>query len=135
MNCLHCGVVKKSPTVSCDGCQGPLHVSCVGLSENGFKITKAKSRSLKVVCNQCNANMSQFKDIKSLISALQFQFTSAIDSLRKEFEEQLNSVKSSIQLEYQPSNNTIAVEEVLQEMVERQRRSLNLWCSRARSNA
>ena len=80
MNCLHCGVVNKSPTVSCDGCQGPLHVSCVGLSENGFKITRAKSRSIKVVCNQCNANMSQFKDIKPLISALQFQFTSAIDS-------------------------------------------------------
>ena len=124
--CLNCGIVCKANahTITCDGCQGILHIACVGLSENDVKITRAKSRSIKVVCNTCNNNMAQYKDFKTLISSLQTEFTTAIEKLKEDFDTQLATLRSALHEDQRSPSNQF--EEIVNEVMERQNRKQNL---------
>lgn len=80
--CLNCFLGGKT-NINCNCCQGRLHLSCTGLSENDIKMTKASSKSIKVLCNTCNDKL--FKDLKFLVASIQADFKVTITSLKKEF--------------------------------------------------
>lgn len=124
-SCVNCGAIcnKLNLSTHCDGCQGVVHLTCVGLSENEFKLTRAKSKSIKVVCNGCNSNMAQFSDIKNLIASLRNEFSSAITQLRNEFNARLESLGPSTG-DSAPSGAEL--EDVVREVMDRQARRNNL---------
>lgn len=126
MTCLNCNAVCSAGTyIQCDGCQGNLHLSCAGLTESDIKMTRSKSRSLKVVCNICNSNMSQFRDLKSFISDMKQEFTNSLEKLRADFEEKLNTFKNEYNSR-EGASKSDNFEEVVQEVVDRQSRTNNL---------
>lgn len=125
-SCVNCGELSKSKICTqCDGCQGPLHLDCVGLSESDIKFTRAKSKAIKVVCNTCNNNMAQFKDLKALLVSMQNEFAASINSLREDFETRLKALEVGSNSEPR-TEPAFGLEEVVQEVVERQSRKTNI---------
>lgn len=119
---MNCTTTKHgAPTIQCDGCRGNIHLACAGLTENDVKLTRAKSCSMKIVCNSCNLNMDQFSKIKNLISSLENHFTKSISELKTQFEEKLNEIKSS-----HVTNESKISESLIQEISERQKRASNV---------
>ena len=126
--CLNnCGnFIKASEcSIQCDVCQGQLHLGCIGLSENDMKITRKKSKFIKVICNSCNSNLTQFKDLKGIISSLKTDFETSLASLKSDFELKLNELKASLTEKQQCSGST-NFEDVVQEIYERQKRKQNI---------
>lgn len=127
--CINCsGLIKPaSSVIRCDGCQNSIHPACVGLTESDVVVTRAKSRAVKVVCNTCNGNMSQFKDIKSLMTSLKTEFCTALAELKNEFNDKFVALRAEClkQLASGGSNN-VDFEEVVGEVQERQSRKLNV---------
>lgn len=83
--CVNCNLgVQSKHNLQCDCCQGSLHLSCKGLSESDIKNTRAKSKNLKVFCNICGNNISQFKSLKIFIEKVQSDFNNSIAQLRKD---------------------------------------------------
>ena len=68
--------------------------------------------------------MTQFKDVKTLISALQAEFTASINSLKLSFETQLNDLKASF-IPKQELAPTL-FEDLVGEVIDRQSRKQNL---------
>ncbi|KAJ3663951.1 hypothetical protein Zmor_008164 [Zophobas morio] len=125
--CFNCNIIIKSVsgTINCDGCQGPLHLSCVGLNnKEAVKWTRSNSKNIKVVCNACNTNVNLFKDFKTLISSLETQFSSTIQKLKEEFQAQITDLKSTITITPQPDKYDF--EDIVQEITEREKRKCNI---------
>ena len=101
-NCNH-NIKASTPNLKCDACQTSLHPHCVadGLTEQELMITRSKSKSIKVVCNSCEHNMSSFRDLKSPLSDLRSEFTASIDNLKRNLQDQIDSVKSTLILQTQ----------------------------------
>ncbi|KAK9710441.1 hypothetical protein QE152_g26012 [Popillia japonica] len=97
-SCKNCTIIIKSNSsnIQCDACRGFIHATCAGISENDAMITRAKARCIKIVCNNCNSNMAQFGEFKTLITSLKTDFASAIEALKNEFNEKLNNLKREI---------------------------------------
>ncbi|KAJ3655487.1 hypothetical protein Zmor_014617 [Zophobas morio] len=123
--CVNCGIGDKNKTglINCDACQGYLHLSCLGLSENEAKLTRSKSKAIKVVCNTCNANISQFKDMKALMTSFEAQFTTTINQLKENLQEQINELKNKASL---VTPEKMEFEDIVQEFTERQKRKVNI---------
>ena len=125
--CGNCSgnIRTNASTIQCDACQSSIHTHCVGggLTEQDITVTRSKSKAFKLVCNSCERNMSFFKDLKMLITDLRAEFTSSIESLKYELEEQINSAKSIINQQPPMSQS---FEDVVQEVLERQKRSSNI---------
>ena len=120
--CPNCSLdVSNSSSLPCDACQKPLHLKCIGLSENDVKWTRSKSKAVKVVCSNCNNNISQFKDLKSTIAALQNEIATSITNLRADFEAKLNDLQISIN-----NKQSDRFEDIVTEVTERQNRKQNL---------
>ncbi|KAJ3660015.1 hypothetical protein Zmor_011672 [Zophobas morio] len=113
--CNNCGKATNNNHIQCDGCQGYLHLGCVGLSENDIK-------------NNKNTNMSQFKDIKNLIATITSDFDTKLNNLKSQFEVQLMDLKKLIdQPKPDPSSKSNDnFEEVVFEVIERQKRKNNI---------
>ncbi|KAJ3654135.1 hypothetical protein Zmor_013346 [Zophobas morio] len=126
--CVNCNTAgdPNAGRTQCDACQGTVHLKCIGISESEIKMTRSKSRSIKIVCNQCNNNMLVFKDLKTLISSLRSEMSSAIDNLKADIQTQLDDIKVKLSQAPQQQQAVPTLEEVAQEILERQRRSKNL---------
>ena len=72
-NCIH-NPRKGGSTTPCDGCKVEVHLSCVGLSSEDIRITRNKSRSIKILCNNCNLFMGQLGEFKNLLTSLKDDF-------------------------------------------------------------
>ena len=101
-NCSY-NIKASTPNLKCDACQTSLHPHCVsdGRTEQELMITRSKSKSIKVVCNSCEHNMSSFRDLKSPLSDLRSEFTASIDNLKRNLQDQIDSVKSTLILQTQ----------------------------------
>lgn len=126
-NCINCsGAIKpNSTTIHCDVCHNNLHLQCVGLTEGDMKFTRSKSKSVKVVCNNCSCNMNQFKNFKELTDSLRHEFTNSLNLIRADFEAQINNLKMSMTSVIPPSP-VVQTEEIIQEVIERQKRQNNI---------
>ncbi|KAJ3660130.1 hypothetical protein Zmor_004600 [Zophobas morio] len=128
MICPNCdnSVKTNETSFQCDACQKHLHAKCIGLSENDVKMTRSKSKSIKLICNSCEKNLNALSDLKSLISNIRAEFTSSLDDLKTTFQQQINDLKSMINNHHQPNPAQPNFEDVVQEVVERQKRSKNV---------
>lgn len=124
--CINCNLALQGKgNLQCDCCQGSLHLGCTGLSESDFKLTRAKSRSLKLVCNACSNNITQFKNLKAIIDSVQSDLYNSIAKLRDELTAQIQAVKQNDK--QQPLNSAESIfEEVCEEVHERDLRRKNL---------
>ena len=88
MICRICEQIIKSheSNVPCDTCRNPVHHKCVGLSESDIKMTRSKSKSVKIICNSCDKNLSVVSDIKSLTGSLRSEFASSLEDLKNTFQ-------------------------------------------------
>ena len=75
------------------------------LCEHDIKMTRAKSRWVKVVCNHCNVNMAQFKDFQKLVASIRTDFEKKFDQLISDLDTQLSALKNSFTAPL-PSNNS-----------------------------
>lgn len=120
-NCKNCSLSVPKTNAQCDGCQGHLHLHCVGITESEAKVmTRLKSKFVKLFCNECNNDISKFKNIKSLVESMQKQ----IESLREDLQAQIRSLSTANM--QQPMSNDETFENVVQEVHERQKRKNNI---------
>ena len=128
MNCRNCFrlIANQERTTNCDSCQGKMHIACVGFTDHEFVTTRQKSKSIKFVCNSCSTNMSQFKDLKGLITSIQTEFMCSINKLREEFNEQMQGLRSSFGCDRAAPVSAVQFEEVVQEINDRRNRENNV---------
>lgn len=119
--CPNCfGACKDKQFTSCDSCQADVHVSCIGLaSADDVRITRTKSRNIKIVCNICSTNMSNYSKLEQLISSIRDDFANKFEALNEKFKS-LNT--QSFDKPISPEN----FEEVVAEANERMIRSRNV---------
>ena len=77
------------------------------------------------MCNTCNSNVCLFKDLKTLITSLEEQFSKSIAQLKDDFQTQLNDLKNTI-TNGTPRLEKFDFEDVIQEITERQKRKYNI---------
>lgn len=120
MNCLKCNAsidVNKEKCISCDGCSRMVHVGCSELSAMEIKCYELRSskRRMKYICIFCEQGVHQIPMLVSMISDLK-------EEIRKLRENQLSY---ELNKQTQPSSSA-ATEEIISEMLERNKRSSNL---------
>lgn len=111
----------SSPTTMCDGCRKETHIRCVGMSMDDIRITRAKSKSIKILCGNCSNGLSSLDELKLLIS-----------SLKKDLDERfavLDAKFGSIQENLLVNVSPVQFEQVVSEAVERLNRSSNIIIS------
>ncbi|KAG5895619.1 hypothetical protein JTB14_017728 [Gonioctena quinquepunctata] len=89
MNCAHCKENKDIPTISCDGCERPVHreQKCSG-NASELKVMDLKGgRNLKFYCGDCQMGV---KLIPKLLAS--------IDNMQAEINELKNKIDSSTTL-------------------------------------
>lgn len=134
--CGNCGLSDaRLGHTNCDGCQRAVHFKCVGLSEHDTKLTRAKSKAVKVVCNACNDNMSQFKDLKNVLQSIQNSLCTQMEQFKQEFSNEINKLRNEFSNQIAEIRSSGAVsaptaptsqEDIIQEVVERQKRKKNV---------
>lgn len=140
--CPNCNnAVKQGSSTQCDGCQSDMHLTCIGLNSEDIRITRHKSKSVKILCNTCNKYVSELHDIKNLILSVKTEFTKNITTLENKIQQLsqldvIKDIKNSIDdikkdlnevKNHQPvKNKTILFEEIIQEISERDKRKRNL---------
>lgn len=141
--CPNCKVVIKpgAPSTPCDGCRAEVHISCVGLSTDDIRVTRNKSRNIKIICNSCNRFMGELGDIKTLMCTMREDFKEKFNKLEEKIAQNntadFNSLQTSIsqlQADFNnfknsnsPNSSQKSVfDEVFQEFNERQKRKCNL---------
>uniref|UniRef100_A0A6P7HCW2 Uncharacterized protein LOC114349320 n=1 Tax=Diabrotica virgifera virgifera TaxID=50390 RepID=A0A6P7HCW2_DIAVI len=102
----------NSQTIKCSGCTKLLHTSCIGLqSDDASRITRMRSKNIKVICNICDTADDKFEALKEFL-------TNLIENKMQELEKKFASVNSSVTSE--------AHEDIIQEAVDRINRSHNI---------
>ncbi|KAJ3650319.1 hypothetical protein Zmor_022014 [Zophobas morio] len=126
-SCANCNssVNHNSPHINCDVCQNAVHFKCVNLSENDIKMTRSKSKSVKVVCNECSINITQYKNVKSIVDTLREEFSKSLDKMRQSFQDEINNLKSTLSSKT-ASSNSVEFEEIVHEVFERQQKQNNV---------
>lgn len=81
--CPNCNAAKGSkPTTQCDGCKADVHLACVGMSSaDDARITRNKSKSVKILCNGCSKSLDRFEELKTLILSLKDDFNGKFAAL------------------------------------------------------
>lgn len=59
------------PATKCNGCRKTIHTACIGLSaDDAMRLTRSKSKNIKVYCNACNTAEDKIDQLKSFLSNL-----------------------------------------------------------------
>lgn len=140
-NCTHSSKQGGS-TTPCDGCKAEVHLTCVGLSSDDIRVTRNKSKSIKILCNICNTFMGELGEFKSLLTSMREdfkkQFSSLEDKVCKSNQTDIGELKKAIEnlqkdfndLKGNKSNcnteNMNTFEDIVQEITERDKRKCNL---------
>ena len=117
MLCLKCSVVinqENERFIKCDGCSRPIHVNCSELSPAELKCFDLRSnskRKIKYICIECEQGVHQIPKLISMINDLKSE---------------LRELKSQITAPTQPSSSLSGVEEIMEEIAERNKRSFNV---------
>lgn len=106
----------------CDSCKRPIHAnySCSELSASEIKCMQLKKRILRFLCNECNNGLLQ---IPSLVRSIE-ELKADIENLKLKCNKPIDD--NSVQW---PKVNEISSEEIISEMLERQKRANNIMIS------
>lgn len=68
-SCPSCSsLIGTTAAVQCDGCKSPMHVSCTDISpEFAARLTRSKSRSVKVYCSPCIAGEDRIQKLSNML--------------------------------------------------------------------
>lgn len=139
-NCTH-SPKKGGSTTICDGCRAEVHLLCVGLSSDDVRVTRNKSRSIRILCNNCNQLMGELGEFKNILTSLKDDFNKKFASLEEKLvvsnQSDIGGLKKAIEnlqkdikdikdnkVTCESENNMF--EEVVQEITEREKRKRNL---------
>lgn len=103
----------------CDSCKRPIHASysCSELSASEIKCMQLKKRILRFLCNECNSGLLQ---IPSLVRSIE-ELKSDIETLKLKYDKPSDSNPVPC-----PKLNETAPEEIISEIIERQKRASNI---------
>ena len=118
-NCLKASA--GAPVIHCDACRGPIHQSCAGLSDNDMKLTRSKSRNVKLLCNNCSDNISKFKDFQNLLSSLKNELFDTLKKVTHDVDAKIDKLKEDIH-----RHSSEQFELICQEINDRQARKRNI---------
>lgn len=137
MKCNNCNNSSQTgPCTTCDGCNAKVHLKCVGLDADD-RITRSKSKSIKILCNICNKSWNDVGGVKcfqdflnSLKVSIETQITALNEKLDKITHPDLSRIESSIAAlqedfeEFKQKGNSGSstnnvIESVIQEISER----------------
>lgn len=140
--CPNCSnSVRTGSSVVCDGCRADVHLTCVGLNADDVRMTRNKSKALKIICNDCQKLMGELGDIKSILMSLKDDFEKRFSNIEAKINQanfsNIQDIKTSLEnlqkeiiflRSDKPDDNTCVpiYEEVIQEISERERRKTNL---------
>uniref|UniRef100_A0A6P7HG82 Uncharacterized protein LOC114348339 n=1 Tax=Diabrotica virgifera virgifera TaxID=50390 RepID=A0A6P7HG82_DIAVI len=113
--CPNCkwSIVDNKNTLNCMSCNLPIHIQCLDIAqEEVIRITRAKSKSLRIVCNGCCTFEDKFNKLTDLISKLSDRFAS--------IEERLEVLEQSSR------TSPMEFEDCVQESIARHQKSFNL---------
>lgn len=123
VGCLNCDVrieTTRETAVQCDACKGSLHVACTGLSKDDYsRVTRYKTRAIKIMCNKCNSNLDQLLNIKDIIKAETTKLLAKITELETKLAD-ITSAKNDVNL------STTQFEDIISEVNERNIRKRNI---------
>ncbi|KAJ8966101.1 hypothetical protein NQ314_003738 [Rhamnusium bicolor] len=107
----------------CDSCKRPVHInySCSELSASEIKCMQLKKRILRFLCNECNNGLIQ---IPSLVRSIE-ELKTDIENLKLKYDKPFDGNHSVLQ----PKVNEIPSEDIISEMLERQKRANNIMIS------
>nr|CAI5851812.1 unnamed protein product [Callosobruchus analis] len=141
MKCINCtGSIQSGPSTTCDGCNLKVHLACVGLDVDD-RITRSKSKSIKILCNNCNRSWSDFGDVKNFLASFKISIDDQIAALNAKIEHLAKPDFSKIEeyivalrkdfdeLKTKGATNMSSsefVEDIIQEISEREIRKKNL---------
>lgn len=124
VGCSSCSlkIDTRDTVVQCDGCKGSLHIACTGLSKDEYtRVTRNKARALKIMCNNCDVNLNQLTNIKTLIQ-------SEIAKLLAKITELENNIQSISNINNGTSSEVTSsqMENIIAELNERNIRKTNI---------
>lgn len=112
--CPNCRqVADSSKCLQCDMCAAFVHYACIGLSETDSRITRTRSKNIKIICNPCSINFSQIKELRQMVTDMKTEFAAKLDEL-------------STKLSSGGAHAAISFEELAVEVAERMNRSRNI---------
>lgn len=80
--CPNCRqTAEPARCTQCDMCAAFVHFACVGLTETDTRITRTKSKNIKIICNPCNNNFAQFRELRQMFNEMKMEFASRLDDL------------------------------------------------------
>lgn len=140
--CPNCNSSNRhGPCTQCDGCCADVHLACVGLNPDDIRFTRNKSKSIKILCNNCTRFMGELGDLTGLMSSIKDEFSQRMASFEEKMSgfglSDLNELKIAItnlqkeivemktERKDQHTGNNL-VDEVIQEMTDRDKRKRNL---------
>lgn len=125
VGCLNCEVrieTTRDTAVQCDGCKGSLHVACTGLSKDDYsRVTRYKTRAIKIMCNKCNSNLDQLLNIKGIIKAETTKLLEKITELETKLAD-ISLAKNNVSVNF----STSQFEDIITEVNERNIRKRNI---------
>lgn len=141
--CPNCSNVIKhgNPAISCDGCRSEVHLACIGLNADDVRVTRNKSKAIKIICNGCQRFMGELGDLKSFLLSLKDDFNKKISDLEQKVDAlnvgDTTVMKRSVddlfkEIETIRADKSVSTsaspdcEEIISELWERERRKQNL---------
>lgn len=121
MFCIKCNLAINElvdKVIKCDGCGRPIHIACSDLSATELKCFDLRSnakRRIKYMCLDCERAIQQLPKLIGLVEDLR-------NDVRK-LQERDSS--SSVVTDF-PKSSALATEEIMTEMLERNKRSYNV---------
>lgn len=120
--CANCSQqVGESKHLTCDACKRALHLNCTDVSLKDDRVTRMKMRNIRIVCNQCSANIDQFSNLETLLKSFRQDIKEQLDGFAAKFED-INKKLSTID----HLNSVDFTEDIASEAFDRLNRARNI---------
>lgn len=123
-NCANCGGgIGNRRHRECDCCKRKIHIDCTDLQQVDDRLTRAKLKCVKIVCNACSDNIDQFAGLKNAIEAMRADMNSRLTS----FDEKLEALENKITtIDGVATSSPLNRETTIREALDRIHRSKNV---------
>lgn len=125
-NCANCSAaIGGRRHRECDCCRRKIHIDCTDLQQVDDRLTRAKLKCVKIVCNACGDNIEQFAGLKNAIEAMRADINNRFTSFDTKLEALENKI-SSFEATAPSTPSAKFRESTIREAVDRVNRSKNV---------